>query len=278
MKLLVTLLLCLQIFGAGAKEVVMWSGDYDTPHLREVMLNALALTEEDYGPFTLVPSSPVEQGRAFSELANNKNIDIFVGGVSIQREQAARAVYVPISRALLGVRICLIPSDNPDFININTIEDIREQDLTFGLGIHWPDSLVFKAYAFNVVESPIYSSLFNMLKKQRFDCFPRSILEIDTELAQDYAEGLRSEKHLLIVYPLADFVFVSKENTALHERISVGMQRSIENGSFDEIFNRYHMPKILRHNISERTIVRLENNNMTQTAADAINKYGFRIE
>ena len=58
-----------------------------------------------------------------------------------------------------------------------------------------------------MVVGSLYDALFNMLRKQRFDCFLRSVIEIEEELKQH--PELAIEPHLVFRYPLALLFFVS---------------------------------------------------------------------
>jgi hypothetical protein len=67
-------------------------------------------------------------------------------------------------------------SDAAKFTKVKTLDDLRQ--LQAGQGHDWPDTEILRFNGLNVQVSASYESLFTMLRAQRFDYFPRSIIEI----------------------------------------------------------------------------------------------------
>jgi ABC-type amino acid transport substrate-binding protein len=106
-----------------------------------------------------------------------------------------------------------------------------------------------------------YESLFRMIEAGRVDIFPRGIGEIFEELGtrEHSLSNVIIEPDLLLYYPWPYYFFVNKDNTALAERLENGLLKMIDDGSFDEIFWRFHGEAIGRARLDERRIIRLTN-------------------
>lgn len=82
------------------------------------------------------------------------------------------------------------------------------------------------------------------------------------------------ENNLAFVYPLTEFIFLSKTDKELHHRLDYGIKKALENGSFHDIFFKFHANKIELYNIDQRFLIRLKNLSLSQEASLAIRKYG----
>ena len=258
----------------GKEQIVVYSRNYDNAFLHKSISNFAALNKEEFGEYELVKSPDMEQGRAFAELIKG-NIDIMVSAPTEKREQQANAIYVPIDRGLLGFRICMVNASKAKFSAIQSANQFIQRSLSVGLGSHWSDREVFEDNGFKVITSPVHESLFRMLENNRFDCLPRSINEIDAELEQHANKGLIDDQEIVFIYPNADFIFINPDKKKLHNRISTGVGKAIEDNTFYEIFDEYYENELRNHNIYSRKLVFLENDNMTPAALSAINRFGI---
>jgi ABC-type amino acid transport substrate-binding protein len=260
---------------AFATDIVVWKRNFDAPYMHAALSNILALSEDKYGRASLTSSAEIEQGRAFANMATNKGIDIFVGGIDAEREATASPIYFPIDRGLLGFRLCLMHEQKKSFNDIKTLEELRARKVLFGMGTHWPDKNTFESQGFETVTSPRYESLFSMLINDRFDCFLRSLAEIGAELEQRPKMPLKIEENLVFIYPSAEFLFVSNMNPELKERLNYGFERAIENGSFFDIFKAHYQQTMQSHNVYSRKLLIMENNDVSARALKSINQYGL---
>ncbi|MFW8590969.1 substrate-binding periplasmic protein [Glaciecola sp. 2405UD65-10] len=272
--LLVILLLGNITISQSQESWVVYSRNYYNPYLQE-QLSAIAskLTSTDQ-TFEFVPSADMEQGRAFAELQKG-NIDIFIGAPTRLREAQARLIPVPLDRGLLGFRICLIQKGDKRFQNITSIADFKLKPLKIGVGSHWPDRQIYEENGLKIVASPVRESLFTMLHNKRFDCFSRSVNEISNEFTQYKDLNIEIDQDNVLIYPLGDFIFVNQHNRVLVERLEQGLQETIESGDFLSIFNKYYADELRKFTVFERKILFLRNNNLSNAAAQGINKYGI---
>jgi hypothetical protein len=159
--------------------------DHPNPAVAGLLRLSLDLTVPEYGPYRLIASPPMEQGRAVKELQSGELVQIGVFAPDEERERTLLAIHVPLAKGLLGWRVCLIrQGDEGRFANIRSLADWQQAGLRIGQHRSWPDTRLLKENGLNVVVGSLYDALFNMLRKQRFDCFLRSVIEIEEELKQ----------------------------------------------------------------------------------------------
>lgn len=255
-----------------ADEIIVWNRTYDQTSMIEVLQLALDKTINE-GPYQLLRSVDMEQGRAINELQKSKRVHVAAFAPTTEREEAMIAVRVPVSKGLLGFRVCLIRAGEEGmYKNIHSIDDWIKNDLSMGQGTHWPDTQILESNGLKVVKSVRYKPLFHMLKKNRFDCFPRSVNEVQSELENSESEDLALEKYLVFQYRLPTFFFVNINKPLLAERIDRGLNIAIQDGSFDELFNKLHWPTLKKVNLQGRRVIHLSNSFLSEETQKIVGK------
>ncbi|NCP65238.1 MAG: amino acid ABC transporter substrate-binding protein [Paraglaciecola sp.] len=274
--LLLTLSLLAVTHAVAAPQVIkIWHYNFNSPILKELVTSALDATLDVYGPYTLKSSIPLEQGRVFTDLARGDDVQLVIAGVDKQRETDNLVVYYPVARGLLGFRLCLTTQDKAHaFGDINTLDDFRKARLYVGLGSHWPDRQIFEANGLQTVNTPVFTHLFAMLEKGRFDCLSRSISEIENEFELYNTSNMVIEPSVAIIYPYAQFMFISNHYPALHARLALGMEKIHQDGTYTRFFNRYFAPTLVTQHFYERKLIFLQNKELSAQDMAAINRYG----
>jgi len=234
----------------------------DPRHQYFVELLTLALKKNQSVPSPLQLKATVngmQQGRAIRQLSLGKKIDVVWTVTSIAREQQLLPIRIPLLRGLLGLRVLLIRKEDLQKFSFRTLDDL--QQFSAGQGHDWPDTTILKANNINVITATTYDGLFNMLKAGRFDYFPRGVTEAWLELKAKGASTLMVEQHALLYYPSPVYFFVNLKNTKLAKRIEKGLRLAIADGSFEQLFNRYHLSNTLFTNqeLSKRKVIPLHN-------------------
>lgn len=202
-------------------------------------------------------SYPSQQDRAMILLEKGE-IDILWTGTSRARENEARAIRIPMYKGLLGWRLVLLKEDNANLLkDVKTLRELR--NFSVGLGGGWPDVGLFSDNYFLVHTTTSYEALFHMLQKNRFDLFPRSVIEIWQELEAYSNYGISVDPYIVIQYPYAAYYFVNKNEEALAKEIETGFKTIIDNGEYDKIFEKFYGELLRKARLSERKIFRLEN-------------------
>jgi hypothetical protein len=200
----------------------------------------------------------MEQERALVNLEHNRHLDVAWSMTSVEREQRLLPVRIPLDKGLFGWRIALLPFDRTHLLKgVEDIQDLRQ--FIAGQGHDWPDTQILRSHGLPIKVSSSYGSLFRMLQAQRFDYFPRSVLEIWDELEHPRGKRLRADEHLLIRYPTALYFFVSKQRPDLAHTLQKGMEIALADGSFDQLFHQHFAAQLERAQLTQRTVIELTN-------------------
>ncbi|BBH53697.1 transporter substrate-binding domain-containing protein [Fluviispira sanaruensis] len=220
----------------------------------------LERTTDKYGSFQLIKAETSSQSRAFLELKNNsQNIDVIATMTSKSREEDAEPIRICIFKGLLGVRIPMILTENKEkFENIKTAKEL--QKISIGQVFDWPDTEILLKNKINVIKATSYPVLFPMLKSRRFDLFPLGALEV-FPIAESHAKEfeLTVIKKWAIVYPTGYYFFVSKKNKKLQQRLKDGFEKILQDGSFENMFNKYNAQYLQIANLNSRKLIFLKN-------------------
>ena len=196
--------------------------------------------------------------KAFINLLDIDRIDIAWSMTSKQREAAALPIRVPIYRGLMGWRIGFIrTNDKPRFYRLSQAEDLK-QVLT-GQGHDWPDTAILRHNGFKVEPGLVWSARFKMLAAGRYDYFPRSVVEIWDEQSEVDSLSVEIEPKFAIYYPTAFYFFVNKARQDIANLVTEGLMQAVSDGSFHELFMRFHSDSIKRANLENREVLYLEN-------------------
>jgi hypothetical protein len=198
------------------------------------------------------------KNRVLTLISNNAGIDVISAGATKEREKLLLPIRFPILKGLNGWRIALVTKENKDiFLKNSTLRAFKL--LTPGQLHSWSDTKVIASNDINVEGGSSYDGLFPMLENNRFDYFPRSILEVRWEYEQHKDRNIIIEPHQLIHYPAAYFFFVNKNNTNLAADISSGLEKALKDGSFERIFNKYFGSAIQEVQQENRRVFSLTN-------------------
>ncbi len=237
--------------------------DHPNPAVVQLLRLSLDLTVPEYGPYQLVSSPQMEQGRAVKELRSGELVQIGVFAPDGERERELLAIHIPLAKGLLGWRVCLVrQGDEGHFAAIESLADWHRAGFSIGQHRSWPDTQLLRANGLKVTVGNLYEALFNMLRKKRFDCFLRSVIEVEDELRQH--PDLAIEPRLVFRYPLALLFFVSPKYPELAQRIELGLLRARQSGAFDRVFEEGFGSTIRRLKLDERVRLELHNPDLPQ--------------
>ncbi|SIR20374.1 transporter substrate-binding domain-containing protein [Aeromonas hydrophila] len=244
--------------------------DHPNPMVMKLLIRALDLTASEYGDYHFVRSSEMEQGRAIRALQSG-GMDIAVFAPDLERERTLLPVPIPVDKGLLGWRVCMImPDRQQNFLKIFSLNDWRESGLIIGQLNTWPDTEILRSNKLLVEETAIYENLFKMLSKGRFDCFLRSVIEVEDEFKKH--PDFIIESHLLFYYPLPLLYFVTPSNPQLAQRIQIGLTRLIVLGEYDRIIEQEVTGVVKRLGLEQRRVIELKNYNLTPFLKGVIDK------
>lgn len=195
--------------------------------------------------------------RNFTFLSKQQEINILWTATSISRERSFLAVEIPLLKGLLGLRLPLVLAENKQGLDAKNLTQLRKYSA--GQLLSWVDAKVLKYNGIEVTGSPTYPALFNMLAAKRFDYFPRSVTEVWAEIEHNKEFQLAVADGFAIYYPTAMYFFVNKANHFLHQEVKQGLEQAKADGSFDELFAKYHQVYLDKSKLQQRHLIRLNN-------------------
>lgn len=210
---------------------------------------------------------------------NDGSLSVIWAGTSINLERQLLAIKIPLFKGFFGYRLLVIrKGEQQQFDGINSLEDLKK--LKAGQGTYWVDTKVLREHALPVVTSDKIESLYPMLLHKRFDYFPRALHEPWVELEKYSNNTLEIEQNLLLKYPSAMYFFVSLENKELANKIEYGLNKAIDDGSFDKLFfnNKLIKNALDLANLKNRTEIQLTNSSLPQDVPTDVKKYWINIE
>lgn len=212
----------------------------------DVLKLILARTEVSY-ELEIVEIPVMPQSRTSMNIQQGM-YDIHWLSTSEERETSLNPIRIPLLKGLLGLRIAIVNSKNPDLLSgFSSVDGLKK--LYAGQGHDWLDSKLLRHHDFRVQTSANTKSLFDLLIKGRLDYFPRSVLEVWFELEFFNDMPLSVDEHIAIYYPLVNYFFVRNEEVEMHEQIQLGLQRAIIDGSFQNNFDAYFAQYIEKANL-----------------------------
>lgn len=206
-------------------------------------------------------------------------IDVLWDAPGPEVDRRLLPIEIPIDKGLIGWRIFFInKEDQPMFANIKTEEELKK--IPLGQVKYWHDTSILRANRFSIVETPSYNGTFKMLTSKRFNYFPRSIAEIWDEQnnKQLMTSNLTVEQHLVLHYPIAYFFHVSQANKVLAQDIQHGLEKMLQDGSFERLFDRYNSDFIKKANLKHRHVIHIKNPYMPEKTQKAFEHFWFNPE
>jgi hypothetical protein len=202
----------------------------------------------------------MQQGRSLLELAAGRSpFDMMWTLTDAAREASgAIPIRIPIDRGLMGWRLPLVrKADLASWAEVRSLADLRRR--VAGQGHDWPDTAILRANDLPVVTSLSYPTMFRMLAAGRFDYFPRSILEIDAELANDQHPELAIAPNLMLRYPAAAYLFLAPQRHALAASLTQGLEAAIADGSMQRLHREHYGAVVRNHPVPASRVLQLSN-------------------
>ena len=192
---------------------------------------------------------------------NPMAISVGVYGAGVELNRRLRAVPIPVTGGILGLRAGWTHTDElARLASVRSRADLRELVLLQGLG--WSDVEVLDASGLRTFTARS-DDLLRLVDNRRVQLFPRGIAELEREAAvvRTTAPSTQLDPHLLLAYPFAGFFYVSRSNPLLAEAIQLGFERAMADGSYQRLVERLIFTPWLREQLQlkQRAVVVLSN-------------------
>lgn len=245
--------------------VDLWNGNRSQirqVYEKEVLAAVLKATEEDHGQWEIKESLEEYPGDDEALVFSEKGHDLFVTIAGNQKfvEDDMIVIPKPMTKNLLGYRVPIIREDDSDlFENISSREEV--QKLKHGIPETWSDAVIFRENGYRVVEEGDFDDIFDRLENGLFDYTAFGANEVMSvyENRASQIEGLTIDQNILLFYPFPLVFYVNPDLPELAERVEEGMQRIIDSGELDTIFDRYYGDIVEQLNLNERILFELDN-------------------
>lgn len=240
----------LLIYGSPAQPL----DSVDLRYPLQLLQEALAASGQK---FRLQPSGQdMVQSRVLKEIAAG-NVDVYWSMTSVEREEQLLPIRIPLDKGLNGWRLLLIRAEQQAKMQqVQSLEQLKK--LTFIQGHDWPDTKILQHNGLRVLTSAHPPQLYDMLKKQRAEAFPRAVFEAYFDVARE-PDVFKVERDLVLVYPSAVYFFVRRDNQSLALAIERGLRRLIASGRFEQLFRQRYGAVIRQAHLEQRRQIRLEN-------------------
>lgn len=228
----------------------------------ELLDDALEHSVARYGPYKLERVvTEMSENRLRQEVLKGDLVNVIVHNSDHEGiNEGLIRVDVPLDKGLEGYRLFFIRATDQGRVNqVRDANDLRQ--LQIGTGEQWSDVRILRYNGIYPVTARNYESLLLMLERARFDLFPRAATGIlaEYDISKSKYPDLAIDQHLLIYWPTAKYIYVSKSAPHLAGRIRYGLQAMQKDGTFDKHFENYSSQVIAKLNLPERTLIELEN-------------------
>ncbi|RZJ12450.1 MAG: hypothetical protein EOP39_03565 [Rubrivivax sp.] len=232
--------------------------DPRTTYHDAVIRLALDQTVKSHGPYTLEFAPPMNTQRALIS-AERKLYPGFVMSMSRGERRVGNLVPVrfPLHLGAAGYRVCFVsPQAEAAVAGARTLNDLRRFSIVQGAG--WMDGAILRANGFRVEEVSRYEAMFGMVAQGRVDLFCRSVLEVGKE-SESHADmpGLMLDRSFVLVYDLPKFFYTHRDNQALVERLTRGLEMAYADGSLMNLFRAHLRASVRFADLPRRRVFKL---------------------
>ncbi|WP_163131940.1 transporter substrate-binding domain-containing protein [Agarivorans sp. Alg241-V36] len=219
----------------------------------------LAFEKSNYSQDIQPIDTYYSEARLVEEVKQDQ-VSVIWAGASNSMQQQLKAIKIPIFKGLLGHRVFVIEQSNQaTFEGVSSLESLKR--LKAGLGRFWGDTEILENAGLEVVKPVKAQSLFHMVDGGRFDYLPLAVHEAWEVVATQNEVNLAVENNILLVYPMAMYLYVDPQNRELYDAINDGLETAISDGSYDQLF--YQSPLISNTfktaRLKERQIIKINN-------------------
>lgn len=238
-----------------------YSGDTSLPH--KLLIAALERAELRFDhPYE--GDKDISNARILNDVKNGQ-LDVMWSMTSTTLEQEYQAVYIPLFRGLLGMRVAIVKAHKTSlFEHVYSLSDLSQ--FSAGQGKTWPDTQILRSNGLPVVTTLKYPNLFPMLEGERFDYFPRGVNEPWDEIKAHSELDLRVEPHILMRYRAPLYFFVAKENKKLAQALNSALEEMIADGTFNHMFFADSQVKMVleKADLTHRRVIALSNPTLSE--------------
>ncbi|MFL1406715.1 hypothetical protein ACJO2E_15375 [Marinobacter sp. M1N3S26] len=223
----------------AAPSVVLTLGDLnDFDYLSDLLTRVL----EQEGYQVTVEQAPNMPNNRLEWMLKQGDISVMMLGQTASRDRRFLPIEVGMTNNLIGQRILFIPQGEQDrYDGIENLDDIRERQLTAGMGKTWLDYQIWEHNDLPVTGlGGDWKRLFRMVAagNRGVDYLPRGANEIAEEWPE-YPE-LAVEENLVLVYRKDHILYVSPERQELYRTLNTALRRAESAGLIRQLVRKHY--------------------------------------
>lgn len=205
-----------------------------------VLRTALATSGTDA---TLQPYPVGASQERVLRLIESGVLDVGWSMATADREARLGMVPFPVDRGLLGWRQLL--TKRHDLSRFDDVDDVSAlARLRVAQGHDWPDLAILAANGLPTTASVGYDSLFAMLDRGRVHYLARAASEAERERSERSSLDLAIVPGLVLHYRTALVFYVRKDDHALRDRLTRGLEAMLADGSLERLFTEAYGPDV----------------------------------
>lgn len=262
-KYCIAFLTLLAALPAAAQDTIQLVSRDDQNARHALEMIELGLEKADYDYELNIREGALTAARQLQDTREG-TMDIMWAATDPELEETLLPVRVPLYKGLLGHRIFIMHRDYRDhFAGVSDWKTMKES--VYGQGRGWPDTEILRSNGLQV-ETGTYEGLFRMADGKRFHAFPRGVHEPWSEIESRPELDLIVDEHVMLVYRMPFYLFVSPTKPELAEALESGLLTAIEDGSFDRVFLGSPMVELARERagLAGRTVFPIDNPNLPE--------------
>jgi len=226
----------------------------------------------------------ITKPREFIEVKKGKLINVGLFTSTKKFESNLIPIRYPLYKGLVGYKIFLINKKKQKiFEKIKSLNQLKKLICVQGL---WADADVLEAAGFKVVRVK-YDNIFRMLNYNRdVDFFPRGIYEVffEMDIKGPSYPNITLEKHIMLHYPFAMYLYVSPKNPKLANALKKGLKIGLTDGSIKKlqdgcVIGDYTIKKIISLTKPfKRIIYEIPNPFLTKQTRKVLKKMSIKLD
>jgi len=230
-------------------------------YIDNLMIRALRISQEKYGPFTIVRLKADYPSHGVLQLLEKGDlINVSVAMTSDEWENKVTPIRIPLRRGIFEYRLLLVHKDDLEqYKSITNVQQLKA--LPVGLKRGWTTRSILEALDFNIVDADSYDLIFEMLHNKRFAYTIRGVHEAYEELRlrKRFFDDLVVEPNILLHLPAPSYFFVSPQYPKIAERLGFGLEEMVGSGELQQLFEEAFTKHIDILDLRNRRIIEVGN-------------------
>ncbi len=225
----------------------------------------LSKTKTQFGDYKIEHSDRMSNKASLLDLSlDSGELDVIWRGSNDQREKVLLPIRIPLLRGTLGLRFAVIDKKREmEYRKLTTLAELRKWKVCQGQ--FWADASILEQNGITVILRESHKAMAKAVLAEECDLMLVSSA-FEYRLIHPEFTQLKLLNSPLVYYPLPVYFFVRQNDTQLQQRIILGLEQAIRDGSLDNLFINHLTTQKLRplNQWSSVPIIELKNPLLTE--------------